>query len=59
MHALLAVAQGSDEEPRLIVLRHSGGAEGEAPLVLVGKGLTFDAGGDFDQTGQRYGGDDL
>ena len=45
MHALLAVAQGSDEEPRLIVLRHSGGAEGEAPLVLVGKGLTFDAGG--------------
>ena len=45
MHALLAVAQGSDEEPRLIVLRHSGRAEGEAPLVLVGKGLTFDAGG--------------
>ena len=45
MHALLAVAQGSDEEPRLIVLRHNGGADGEAPLVLVGKGLTFDAGG--------------
>ena len=45
MHALLAVAQGSDEEPRLIVLRHDGGEEGAAPLVLVGKGLTFDAGG--------------
>ena len=45
MHALLAVAQGSDEEPRLIILGHDGGAEGEAPLVLVGKGLTFDAGG--------------
>ena len=45
MHALLAVAQGSDEEPRLIVLRHNGGDEGAAPLVLVGKGLTFDAGG--------------
>ena len=45
MHALLAVAQGSAEEPRLIVLRHDGGADGEAPLVLVGKGLTFDAGG--------------
>ncbi len=45
MHALLAVAQGSDQEPRLISLRHDGGAEGAAPLVLVGKGLTFDAGG--------------
>ena len=45
MHALLSVAQGSDEEPRLIVLRHNGGPDGEAPLVLVGKGLTFDAGG--------------
>ncbi len=45
MYALLSVAQGSDEEPRLIVLRHNGGPDGEAPLVLVGKGLTFDAGG--------------
>ena len=45
MHALLSVAQGSDEEPRLIVLHHNGGPDGEAPLVLVGKGLTFDAGG--------------
>ena len=45
MDALLAVSRGSDEEPRLIVLRHRGGARGEAPLVLVGKGLTFDAGG--------------
>jgi leucyl aminopeptidase len=45
MGALLAVAQGSSQEPRLIVLEHKGGAKGEAPLVLVGKGLTFDAGG--------------
>ncbi len=45
MHALLSVARGSQEEPRMIVLRHPGGAEGAAPLVLVGKGLTFDAGG--------------
>ncbi|HSM04559.1 MAG TPA: leucyl aminopeptidase [Longimicrobiales bacterium] len=45
MGALLAVSQGSAEEPRLIVLRHNGGAEGDPPLVLVGKGLTFDAGG--------------
>ena len=45
MEALLAVSRGSDEEPRMIVLRHRGGTPGEAPLVLVGKGLTFDAGG--------------
>ncbi len=45
MRALLAVAQGSAEEPRLIVLEHHGGTPDDAPLVLVGKGLTFDAGG--------------
>jgi leucyl aminopeptidase len=45
MGSLLAVARGSEEEPRLIVLEHRGGAEGDRPLVLVGKGLTFDAGG--------------
>ena len=45
MGALLAVARGSDEEPRLIVLEHRGGPEGQKPLVIVGKGLTFDAGG--------------
>mgnify|MGYP001096080689 CR=1 FL=1 len=45
MGALLAVAQGSDEEPRLIVMKHMGGSDDEKPLVLVGKGLTFDAGG--------------
>ena len=45
MGALLSVARGSREEPRLIVLRHHGGEAGAAPLVLVGKGLTFDAGG--------------
>jgi leucyl aminopeptidase len=45
MNALLAVAQGSVQEPRLIVLEHWGGGEGDPPLVLVGKGLTFDAGG--------------
>lgn len=45
MHALLSVSRGSVEEARFIVLEHRGGAEGEAPLVLVGKGLSFDAGG--------------
>ncbi len=45
MHAILAVSQGSDEEARFIILEHRGGAEGDAPLILVGKGLSFDAGG--------------
>jgi leucyl aminopeptidase len=43
MGALLAVAQGSAQEPRFIALEYKG-AEG-APIVLVGKGVTFDTGG--------------
>jgi len=43
--ALLAVNQGSAKEPRFIVLEYNGGKKGEAPVALVGKGLTFDAGG--------------
>jgi leucyl aminopeptidase len=45
MHALLAVAQGSHEEPRFVVLEYNGGETGAKPLVLVGKGITFDTGG--------------
>ena len=45
MGALLGVAQGSVREPRLLVLRWSGGREGEAPVAFVGKGVTFDTGG--------------
>lgn len=45
MEALLAVAQGSQQEPRLIVLEHRKGPAGSRPLVFVGKGLTFDSGG--------------
>ncbi|MDR0787855.1 MAG: leucyl aminopeptidase [Gemmatimonadota bacterium] len=45
MGALLAVSQGSEEEPFLIVLEHRKGPSGGRPLVLVGKGLTFDSGG--------------
>jgi leucyl aminopeptidase len=45
MHTLLAVNQGSEEEARLILLEHRGGQADEPPLALVGKGLTFDAGG--------------
>jgi len=45
MGALLGVAQGSVREPRLIVLRYHGGAAGQKPVALVGKGVVFDAGG--------------
>ena len=45
MGALLAVAGGSRQPPKLIVLEHAGGDRGEAPVVLVGKGVTFDSGG--------------
>ena len=45
LKALLAVAQGSQQEPRLIIMEHAGGPAGQKPLVIVGKGLTFDAGG--------------
>jgi len=45
MGSLMAVAQGSEQPPRFIVLQHKGGADGEAPIVLVGKGITFDSGG--------------
>jgi leucyl aminopeptidase len=43
MGALLAVAQGSAEDPRFIVVEYAG-AEG-APVVLIGKGVSFDTGG--------------
>jgi leucyl aminopeptidase len=43
--SLLAVARGSAREPRLVILRHSGGPAGQPPLALVGKGVTFDSGG--------------
>lgn len=45
MNAYLAVADGSEASPAFFVLRHRGGTPGEAPVVLVGKGLTFDSGG--------------
>jgi leucyl aminopeptidase len=45
MGSFLAVAQGSDEPPRFIVMHYQGAAKTKAPLVLVGKGITFDSGG--------------
>lgn len=46
MGALLAVGQGSARPPRLVVLEHAPeGHEQDKPLILVGKGITFDSGG--------------
>ena len=45
MGAFLAVARGSEEPLRLIELRYTGAARKQAPVVLVGKGITFDTGG--------------
>ena len=45
MGSLLCVAQGTPEDPKLIALEYDGGTKGDAPVVLVGKGLCFDSGG--------------
>ena len=45
MGSLLSVARGSREPPRLVVLEYRGAARAQAPIVLVGKGVTFDSGG--------------
>lgn len=45
MGAFLAVARGSDEPLRFIELRYNGAPKDQAPVVLVGKGITFDTGG--------------
>jgi leucyl aminopeptidase len=45
MGALLAVAQGSELPPKLIVVRYEGAGPRQAPVALVGKGITFDTGG--------------
>lgn len=45
MGALLSVARGSMQPPKFIVLRHDGAPKKERPIVLIGKGITFDTGG--------------
>ena len=45
MGALLAVAQGSHEPPQLVELQYHGAGNDSPPVVLVGKGITFDSGG--------------
>ncbi len=45
MGSLLSVTAGTEEPARLIVIEYRGGKAGEAPVALVGKGVTFDSGG--------------
>jgi leucyl aminopeptidase len=45
MCSFLSVSAGSEEPPKFIVLKHMGGKKNDAPVVLVGKGITFDTGG--------------
>ncbi|MFT5311830.1 MAG: leucyl aminopeptidase [Paraglaciecola sp.] len=45
MHAYLAVGRGSVNESIMTIMEHNGGPAGQDPIVLVGKGLTFDSGG--------------
>jgi leucyl aminopeptidase len=45
MGSFLSVAKGSSQPPQFIVLQHNGGPAKQAPVVLVGKGITFDSGG--------------
>jgi leucyl aminopeptidase len=45
MHTLLSVSRSSYQPPKFIILKHDGGKKGAAPVVLVGKGITFDTGG--------------
>ena len=45
MHSLLSVTRGSHQPAKLITLEYHGGAKKQKPVVLVGKGITFDSGG--------------
>ncbi|MBI3285222.1 MAG: leucyl aminopeptidase [Burkholderiales bacterium] len=45
MGSFLSVTNGTEEPPKFIVLKHNGGKAKDAPVVLVGKGITFDSGG--------------
>lgn len=46
MGSILGSARGSQREPRMLIVRYTGpGAAGRAPVVLAGKGITFDSGG--------------
>jgi leucyl aminopeptidase len=45
MGAVLGIAKGSVEEPKFIIVEYRGGTKTQKPVVLIGKGVTFDTGG--------------
>src|SRR3989475_5268459 len=45
MGSLLSVTKGSHEPPKFVILRYTGAGRNDRPVVLVGKGITFDTGG--------------
>jgi leucyl aminopeptidase len=45
MEGLLAVARGSDHPPQFVILKYKGANIKERPIILIGKGITFDSGG--------------
>jgi leucyl aminopeptidase len=45
MNSFLSVTNGSEQPPKFIIIKHMGGKAKDAPVVLVGKGITFDTGG--------------
>ncbi len=45
MHSMLSVSEGSDQEAKLICMEFKNGKKGAKPIVLLGKGITFDSGG--------------
>jgi leucyl aminopeptidase len=45
MGGLMGVSNGSDQDPRFIIMEYKGGKASDKPLIYVGKGLTFDCGG--------------
>ena len=53
MGGLLGVSLGSDQEPRFIIMNYQGAPQKQKPVILVGKGLTFDSGGISLKPGQN------
>ncbi len=45
MNTFLSVANGGNDDPRLIIIEYRGGSKSEKPTLLIGKGITFDSGG--------------
>ena len=59
MGSFLSVTNGSDEPPRFIVFEYRGSPKKQKPVVLVGKGITFDTGGISIKPARRHGPDEI